>query len=110
MDNKIYKKGDIIFVKNIVFENGIRDTRIKGHPYLLLEDVLYIGQEVKTLKITSKEKPNYPQIRLRKGILKKISYINLSNEYNIRIEREGFPYAHIDIEKYLRNYNSIIFR
>lgn len=109
MEKNIYRKGDIIFITNVVFLDGTRDTRINGHPFLVLEDVKKLGQVVKALKITSRENPNYPQIRLRKGILKKVSYINLSGVYNIAIETETFPYAHIELEEYLRNYKSIVF-
>lgn len=107
MEKKIYEKGDIIFIKNLRFKDGEIDIRIKGHPYLLLEDVLYEGQEVKVLKITTKNK--FPQIKLNKGILKRVSFIDLSQEYKVHVYGFSFPYAHINLEEYLRNYTSIIF-
>lgn len=93
---QIYKPGDIIFIRNVKFKDGGIDTRINGHPFVLLEDVIDVGQKVKCLKITSQIRSN--QIKLGKHFLRKQSYVDLNKVYYLNINSYSFPYESLDIK------------
>ncbi len=96
--NKIYQKGDIIFLRNYKFEDGKFDLNINGHPYLLLDDVYYMNQVVRALKITTKFS-KYTEVKLSKNTLWKVSYVD-TKVRNICVNRVSFPESHISEHDY----------
>src|SRR5574344_172449 len=98
MEDKFYKKGDILFIRNVRFLDGCIDTSVKGHPFILLDDVYNIGQKVRCLKITSK-KHDF-QISLPKKIMFKQSFVCINYVYKLEINYYGFPIASLNINQY----------
>ena len=93
---KIYSPGDIVFFRNVklIQYNGskVLDPRIKGHPYIILNDVDDFGEEAICLNCSSSEKSrnrkDYIQIKAIKvrGDKKRSTYVNIKNIYRFEIE------------------------
>ncbi len=93
-----YFEGDIIFLRNVVFNDkeGVRtvDTRMGGHPFVVLEDTSS-ENSVQLLKITTGKLQTVPQYLLlpnaTKPYLKYSSYVNLNKIYVLEEERNIVP-------------------
>lgn len=86
-NNCIYFPGDIISVKNIIFKDtNTIDTRLNGHPMMVLNKVSLIGDKVYLLKLSGSYgamdqlKNFYPLKNIGAG-LRKASYIDLRYVY-----------------------------
>lgn len=99
----IYTAGDIVYFKNVVFNDSDGkkrvDTRISGHPYLILNDVQNLGDKCYALKITSRELFAISQYYLLKNAtepnLKKNSYVNLNIIFEFNIEKIIISRCHL---------------
>ena len=82
--NLIYEQGDIVFFRNVIFEDSDGkerlDIRTAGHPFLILNDVKDFGDTCLALKITSRRLTYIKQYHLgpvsAKPKLRKDSFVN----------------------------------
>lgn len=103
MNHFIYLAGDVVFFKNVMFKDydGKEriDTRLNGHPFLILNDVEELGDKCYALKLTSKKFDKKVQYSLPQLAtvpkLKKNSYVDLNNVYEIEIDEYRVPYGYL---------------
>ena len=90
------RKGDIIILKHMQLvrygKDPTLDTRLNGHPYIVLNDVTSFGEYVLCLKCSSSKKGkrkncNYliKNFKLN-GHPKKDTYVDITNVYKIKID------------------------
>ena len=100
-----YNKGDIVLFKNIMLINndGIQtiDTRIKGHPFIILNDINEFGEIALCLKCSSStvgKRKNFhfkvDSIKM-KGMKQKTTYIEMNHIYKIRIDNFISPVGRV---------------
>lgn len=103
MNDLIYAAGDVVFFKNVMFKDcdGKEriDTRLHGHPYLILTDVKDFGDKCYALKLTTKKfskKAQYflPQLATVPK-LKKESFVDMDNMYEFKIDNYSVPYCYV---------------
>ena len=90
MIDPYYYRGDIIAVKNIKFkDNNFIDTRINGHPILILNQVNTLDDDLYALKISGSYSnidglKNYYILKPNgQNKLRKASYIDLRYVYKL---------------------------
>lgn len=106
MNDLIYYEGDIVTVKNIIFKDTNQmDTRINGHPVIVLNSIKEFGEKVYSLKMSSsyssvEELKNYYLLKPSKANgLRKASYVDLRYVYDF--ECTNIPaYNQIDIKDF----------
>ncbi len=88
----LYNQGDVVFVTNVKLhdkgDKTVIDLRIKGHPFIILEDVYSLDQTVPCLLVSSsykgKTKKRHYETSLKlRGQNPKHSYVDIQNIYNI---------------------------
>lgn len=114
---KIYNKGDIVLFKNIRLitnEGETRlDTRLKGHPFILLNNIDDFGETALCLKMSSSKKGKRKEKHLlvdnikMKGMKRKPTYIEIANIYKIQIDKVIAPVGRVP-NKLLTELNEII--
>ncbi len=102
---KIYSPGDIVFFKNVklIQYNGLKvlDTRINGHPYIILNDVDDFGEVAFCLICSSNEKnkrrKNHIHIKKAKvrGDKTRETYVNIENVYKFEIDKVIAPVGRV---------------
>lgn len=105
-ENFIYSPGDIISVKNICFKDtNTIDTRINGHPMMVLNTVKDIGDRVYLLKMSGSygsmdNLGNYYLLKATNSTgIRKASYVDLRFVYEITCNNVQ-PVAHIGEQEY----------
>lgn len=109
---QIYTQGDIVLLKNVMFVNSKGDkridTRISGHPYLVLNDVNDLGEKLYALKLTSRKLRNVKQYALQKNnafpSLRKPCYVNLDKMYTFDVDKVILPSCHLKLPHFKRIY------
>ncbi len=99
----IYERGDIVFFRNVMFQDDDgkkrMDIRTAGHPFLILNDVKDFGDTCLALKITSRKLDYTKQYHLRpvsaKPRLKKDSFVNLNKVFKFKIDQNIIPCCHL---------------
>ena len=94
---KIYSPGDVVFFKNVMLVNHngatVLDPRIKGHPYIILNDVDDFGEVALCLNCSSskkgKRKNSHVMIENLKirGDRRRSTYANIKNLYKFQIDQ-----------------------
>lgn len=113
--DSIYNAGDIVFFRNVVFDDPDGkervDTRISGHPFLILNDVKNFGDKCYALKITSRKLDAVNQYSLVKYAtepgLRKDSFVNLNKVFEFNIEKNIVPCCHLKSDHFDRIYGRI---
>lgn len=93
--NPIYTSGDVVFFQNIKLFNApnefVLDTRINGHPFIILEDVNEFGEYASCLLCSSSKKFKEDKNRylIEKlalhNHLPKDTYVDFKHIYKIKI-------------------------
>lgn len=101
--NLIYERGDIVFFRNVMFQDDDgkkrMDIRTAGHPFLILNDVKDFGDSCLALQITSRKLTHTKQYHLKpvsaKPKLKKDSFVNLNKVFKFNIDQNVIPCCHL---------------
>jgi len=101
MMGKIYSMGDIVLFRNIkLIDNDGKyklDTRIKGHPFIILNDIDDFGQTALCLKCSSSKRGKRRNSHIKVDNIKirdmkqKSTYIEIKNIYEITIDKIVLP-------------------
>ncbi len=116
----IYNRGDIIFINNVELYNydGTKslDTRIKGHPFIILNDIDDLEEDILCLKVSSsklgKRKNTFYIIDNFKlyGEKTKRSFVDIKHIYKMKIDKvhqlQGCISSHEmkDLSEYVQKY------
>lgn len=106
----IYIPGDIVFFRNVVFNDPDGkeriDIRIAGHPFLVLNSVENLGDKCCALIITSRRSNKICQYSLAKHTtiprLKKESFVNLNKVFEFYVDRNTASCCHLKIGHFNR--------
>lgn len=110
MQTSIYYCGDIIFIKNTRFkDSNWIDTKIEGHPFIILKNIEDLTQNIFALKVSRSEKiitnkKEFYYIKPSKNGLKYGGYVDLRYVYFLKISN------YIETNKKIQEvqYNEII--
>lgn len=88
---KLYSPGDIIIVRNMFLKDKKKgnysiDTRIKGHPFVVLNDIDDFGQTAQLFMCTGSSYRDLPQEEITSTRMLKKTYVNLNSKYEKEIQ------------------------